>query len=38
MAKEYNLLLIGDPNVGNTSILQRFMEGYFTDTRPTIGM
>ena len=43
MAKEYdflfNLLLIGDNNVGKSTILLRFKKGSFTHcTIPTIGM
>ena len=35
----FNILLIGDDNVGKTSIFHRFMEGSFTlYTIATIGM
>ena len=36
---KFNILLIGDDNVGKTSIFHRFMEGSFTlYTIATIGM
>jgi GTPase SAR1 family protein len=38
MSETFKVVLLGDTNVGKTSILERFSKGiYKKDTEPTIG-
>ena len=35
---EYKIVLLGNPSVGKTSLILRFVEDKFTETQPTLGV